>query len=80
MAKTDVIEERVEVHIPRGPANDDPNLFVSINGVNYILPRGKTSKVPKFVADEIHRAERAAERQNEKRDALLEAPLLEFGK
>jgi hypothetical protein len=46
-------EERVEVFIPRGYANDDPNFFVSVNGVNYLLPRGKKSQVPAHVAEEI---------------------------
>lgn len=66
-------EEREEVFIPRGIANDDPNLFVSVNGVNYLLPRGKSSMVPKFVAEEIRRSKRAAAKQDEKIDALLEA-------
>lgn len=52
--------KRVEVFIPRGSnANDDPNMFVSINGVNYLLPRGKKSTVPVEVAEEIARAARA---------------------
>ena len=66
-------EEREEVFIPRGTANDDPNLFVSVNGVNYLLPKGKRSLVPKPVAEEIRRSQRAAEKQDEKIDALLEA-------
>ena len=66
-------EEREEVFIPRGNANDDPNLFVSVNGVNYLLPKGKSSLVPKSVAEEIRRSQRAAEKQDEKIDALLEA-------
>lgn len=45
-----------EIMIPRGGANEDPNLLVGINGVNYILPRGKKSRVPKAVADEIKRS------------------------
>ena len=44
-------EEREEVFIPRGTANDDPNLFVSVNCVNYLLPKGKSSLVPKPVAE-----------------------------
>ena len=36
-------ENRVEVFIPKGYANDEPNLFVSVNGVNYLLPKGKKS-------------------------------------
>lgn len=52
-------DERVDIYIERGYANDEPNLFVSINGVNYNLPKGKTSKVPKFVAYEINRSRAA---------------------
>lgn len=51
-----VQEEYEEILIPRAAANEDPNLFVGINGVNYILPKGKKSKVPKAVADEIRRS------------------------
>lgn len=32
-----------------------------MNGVNYLLPRGKKSCVPKAVADEIERSGRAAD-------------------
>jgi len=53
--------KRVEVFIPRGADREDPNLFVGINGVNYLLPRGKKSMVPKAVADEIARSELAAD-------------------
>ena len=49
-------EERVEVRIPRGSEHGDPNVFVGINGTNYILPRGKTSKVPRFVKEEFGRS------------------------
>ena len=66
-------EDREEVFIPRGTANDDPNLFVSATGVHYLLPTGKRSLVPKHVAEEIRRSQRAAEKQDEKIDALLEA-------
>lgn len=52
-------EELVEVFIPKGYINEEPNLFVSVNGVNYLLPRGKTSKVPPHIAAEIRRAQEA---------------------
>ncbi len=55
-------EKRVEVFIPRGSDREDPNLFVGINGVNYLLPRSKKSKVPAAVAAEIKRADLAADR------------------
>ena len=55
------MSERVEVYIPRGADREDPNFFVAVNGVNYLLPRGKKSMVPKFVAEEIERSRRAAD-------------------
>ncbi|MEA5152961.1 MAG: hypothetical protein VB039_10225 [Oscillospiraceae bacterium] len=58
-------QERVDISIPRGSDREDPNLFVAINGKNYLLPRGKRSSVPPEVAREIERSERA-------RDALDE--------
>ena len=54
-------DKRIEVFIPRGGDRADPNLFVGINGVNYLLPRGKKSMVPPAVAEEIARGEKAAE-------------------
>lgn len=66
-------EDRVEVFVPKGYANDEPNLFVSVNGVNYLLPKGKKSLVPAHVAMEIERSKRAAERQDEKMEQMLEA-------
>ena len=51
--------DRVEVFIPKGYAVEDPNVFVSINGVAYLLPRGKRVMVPAAVAAELDRADRA---------------------
>lgn len=66
-------EERVEVFIERGYANDEPNLFVSVNGVNYLLPRGKKSLVPAHVAAEIERSKKAKEKLDENVEKMLEA-------
>lgn len=66
-------QERVDIFIPRAQGNDDPNLFVSVNGKNYLLPKGKTSAVPKFVADEIDRSFRAQQRLDENIDKMLAA-------
>lgn len=63
----------VEITIPRGYANDEPNLLVGVNGVNYLLPKGKKSKVPKHVADEIKRSWKAQETMDQHIDELLEA-------
>ena len=66
------MEERVEVHIPKGYANEEPNFFVSVGGVNYLLPRGRTSLVPKAVAAELERARKAQEALDRKIETLLE--------
>lgn len=65
-------EKLEEVYIPKGNAQDEPNLFVSVNGKNYLLPKGKTSKVPPDVAYEIKRSQRAQERYDETVDKLKE--------
>ena len=64
-------DKRVEVYVERGPGNDDPNLLIGVNGVNYLLPRGKTSMVPKAVADEIERSRKAQTLLDQKMDALM---------
>ena len=66
-------EKRIEVFVPRGSDREDPNFFVGINGVNYLLPRGKKSMVPPAVAEEIARSERAAENLYERQDTLRQA-------
>lgn len=63
-------ENRVEVFIPKGYAVEDPNVFVSINGAAYVLPRGKRVAVPTAVAEELHRAERAQQAWDVRRMSL----------
>ena len=71
--KTKETGERVDIYIPRAASNEDPNLFVSVNGKNFLLPKGKTSSVPKFVAEEVERAKRAQAALDEKIDMMLAA-------
>ena len=66
------MEKRVEVFIPKGYANEEPNLFVSVGGVNYLLPRGRTSLVPPEVAYELERSRKAQEDLDRKISRLLE--------
>lgn len=61
----------VEITIPRGQSNEDPNYFVSVNGVNYLLPRGKKSRVPPHIAAEINRARAAEEAYFRKQEELI---------
>ena len=63
-------EKRVEIFIPRLSDREDPNLFVGINGVNYLLPRGKKSMVPQAVAREIERSGRAVDLFYESMDEM----------
>ena len=63
--------DRVEIFIPKGYAGEEPNLMVGVNGVNYLLPRGKTSMVPQAVADEIERSRKAQTLLDQKMDALM---------
>lgn len=67
------VDERVDIHVPKGYANDEPNLLISVNGVNYLLPKGKTSNVPKFIAEEFYRAQKAQEVLDKRVDEMLEA-------
>ena len=73
--KSTASDERVEVLIPRGGEREDPNLFVGINGLNYLLPKGRRSSVPPEVAAEIERAERARDALEHTMDALQRASL-----
>ena len=65
--------ERVAITIPRGDKRDDSNLFVSVNGVNYLLPKGQTSMVPPEVAEEIKRSWEAERLMDEHSRELLES-------
>ena len=67
------VEERVELFVEKGYANDEPNLIISVNGVMYLLPKGKTSIVPKFVADEYYRSRKAQQSLDETVEKLLAA-------
>ena len=68
---TKIETEKEEIFIPRVNANDEPNYFVSVNGVNYLLPKGKYSTVPKEVADEIKRSFAAQAALDDKRQEMI---------
>lgn len=66
--------KREKIFVPRAASNrEDPNLFVGINGVNYLIPKGKSSEVPDFVAEEIRRANAAATYQDDQRNVMIDA-------
>ena len=66
-------DDRVEIFVPKGYVNDEPNLMIAVNGVNYLLPKGKTSKVPKHIAEEFYRAQKAQEALDNRVDKMLGA-------
>lgn len=71
--KTNNADERVEIFVPKGYANDEPNMLIAVNGVNYLLPRGKSSKVPKHIAEEFYRSQKAQQDLDKRVDEMLEA-------
>ena len=62
----------VDLFIPPREGNDDPNMIISVNGKNYILPKGKVSKVPPCVKYEYERSLRAKGTQRETVDRLID--------
>ena len=68
-------EERIEVFIPKGIANDDPNLYVSVNGENFLLPKGQVSLVPPYIKAAIERSYGAQAFQEKRSNALIEKTL-----
>lgn len=65
--------ERVDIYIERPvSSNDDPNLFVSVNGKNFLLPKGRTSNVPRYIYDEIMRSRKAKAHLDDTRRELQE--------
>lgn len=62
--------ERVKVSIPRARKGEDPNYFVGVNGVNYLIPKGETVEVPPEVAYEIERAKSAEDYMYDQADAM----------
>lgn len=67
------VDDKVEIFVPKGYANDEPNLLIAVNGVNYVLPKGKTSKVPKHIAAEFYLSQKAQMKLDEHIDQMLEA-------
>ena len=67
-----VVEEsgRVKISLPRARKGEDENLLVGINGVNYIIPKGKEVDVPAFVAEEVARSQKADDFMHDRAEEL----------
>ena len=64
--------KKVSITLPRAKSGEDREVFVGINGVNYLIPRGKEVEVPDYVAAEIRRAEDAEAYMDDEKDRLRE--------
>lgn len=53
---TDTAFDMVELFIDRDPSDENPDIIIGINGKNWVMPRGETSVVPRYVADEYRRS------------------------
>lgn len=58
-------EEMVDLFVERDSSDENPNCFIGINGKNYLMPRGKVSRVPKSVALEYERSKKAQYKADE---------------
>lgn len=56
----DPMKEMETIYLPKVPG-EDASLFVSLNGYTCLIPRGKSTEVPKPIANIIHRSEKAKE-------------------
>lgn len=68
--KIEIPEGYVEISVPRAGIHDEQNVYVSVNDECYLIPTGKTSAVPKHIADEYYRS---IEAQNAFWDRVSEA-------
>ena len=73
MDNTKTNEARVKIFVPKGYANDEPNMIISVNGVLYVLPKGQESEVPKHIAEEFYRSQKAQQSLDKRVDAMLGA-------
>lgn len=70
--KTTNKEELVDCYIEKVIGKEDPNYYVKINRRRWVLPKGKTSKVPAYVKAEIDRSRIAQEKLEATHAKLIE--------
>jgi len=62
--------ERVKVKLPRPRAGEDKHVYVGVNGIGYLIERGKEVEVLRSVAEVLERSEAIADENFESQDAL----------
>ena len=55
--KTDPNARMVRVRLPKGSANEENFVLVSVNGKGYKIKKGEWVEVPDYIADVIERSE-----------------------
>lgn len=65
--------EKLDIFVERASGNEEPNLQVCVNGIMYLLPKGKTSQVPRAVYEEILRSRKARDRMDQRAEELRKA-------
>ena len=73
MAKRTVTNGKVKVTLPRAHRGESESVYVGINGVGYLIPRGKEVEVPEEVAAELDRAQAAEDKMWEDKEKRLAA-------
>ena len=56
------------VNLPRARGSEAREVFVGVNGINYLIPKGQAVAVPECVADELNRAAAAERFMDEEKD------------
>jgi hypothetical protein len=64
---------KVKITLPKARGSEPKELLVGINGVNYLIPKGKQVEVPDFVAEEVKRAQAAEDFMDEQKDEMLKS-------
>lgn len=68
-------DERVDVFVPRAGVNEDPNLYIGINGKEFLLPKGQVSCVPVYVKEAVECLYRANTYQEKHSQELIKKGL-----
>lgn len=64
---------KVKITLPKARGSEPRELLVGINGVNYLIPKGKQVEVPDYVAEEVKRAQAAEDFMDEQKDEMLKS-------
>ena len=67
----DPMREKVKIKVLKGDGIKKEVLFVSVNGENFVIQRGKEVEVPRYVAEVIQHMEEADELAEERMEAAV---------